>query len=66
VPGMDRGSGIALGADGAHALVTGWFDNHVYLVGFEGTGGHPKQALEKIETWVHHRHYHPPEDKSGS
>ncbi len=51
VPGMDRGSGIAVMPDGQHALVTGWFDNHVYLVGFEGTGGHPKEALQSIERW---------------
>jgi YVTN family beta-propeller protein len=37
IDGMDRGSGLALAPDGAHALVTGWNDNHVYLVGFEGT-----------------------------
>ncbi len=59
VPGMDRGSGIAIAEDGQHALVTGWFDNHVYLVGFTGTGGHPKEAMQKIETWAHRRHYHP-------
>jgi DNA-binding beta-propeller fold protein YncE len=68
VPGMDRGSGIAIAEDGQHALVTGWFDNHVYLVGFTGTGGHPKEALQKIETWAHRRHYHPPptEGQSGT
>jgi YVTN family beta-propeller protein len=32
VPGMRRGSGIAIGADGRQALVTGWDDGHVYLV----------------------------------
>lgn len=39
VPGMDHGSGLAIYPDGKRALVTGWYDNHVYLVGFEGTGG---------------------------
>ena len=57
VPGMDRGSGIAVMADGQHALVTGWFDNHVYLVGFEGTGGHPQDALHTIERWRWRRHH---------
>ncbi len=60
VPGMDRGSGIAIGADGAHALVTGWYDNHVYLVGFAGKGGHPEEARKRIEGWVRHPHYRPP------
>jgi YVTN family beta-propeller protein len=57
VPGMDRGSGIAVLPDGAHALVTGWYDNHVYLVGFEGTGGHPHEALGKIGGWIAHPHH---------
>jgi len=60
IPGMDRGSGVAVTPDGEHALVTGWYDNHVYLVGFEGTGGHPAEALQRIQTWVRHPHYHPP------
>ena len=55
VPGMDRGSGIAVMPDGVHALVTGWYDNHLYLVGFEGTGGHPKEAMTRIESWIHRR-----------
>jgi YVTN family beta-propeller protein len=57
VPGMDRGSGITLFPDGKRALVTGWWDSHVYLVGFEGTGGAPAQAMAKIETWVHRPHH---------
>lgn len=65
VPGMDRGSGIAVAADGAHALVTGWYDNHVYLVGFEGNGGHPIEARKQIERWVHHAHYRPPVEAEG-
>jgi DNA-binding beta-propeller fold protein YncE len=56
VPGMDRGSGIAVMPDGQHALVTGWYDNHVYLVGFEGTGGHPVVAMQAIQHWIHRRH----------
>jgi YVTN family beta-propeller protein len=60
IPGMDRGSGIAVTPDGQHALVTGWYDNHVYLVGFQGTGGHPAEALKRIQAWVRHPHYHPP------
>ena len=51
VPGMDRGSGVAVGPDGKHALVTGWFDNHIYLVGFEGSGGHPEETKKKIHRW---------------
>jgi YVTN family beta-propeller protein len=51
VPGMDRGSGVAVGPDGRHALVTGWYDDHVYLVGFEGSGGHPAEAKAKIRRW---------------
>jgi YVTN family beta-propeller protein len=66
VPGMDRGSGIAIAADGVHALVTGWYDNHVYLVGFEGKGGHPTEARKRIEGWVHHPHYRPPVDGSAT
>ena len=57
VPGMDRGSGIAVMPDGVHALVTGWYDNHIYLVGFEGTGGHPDTALNTIQTWIRRRHH---------
>ena len=41
------------GLKGKHALVTGWYDNHVYLVGFEGTGGDPTAARAKIEGWIH-------------
>ena len=51
IPGMDRGSGVAVGPDGKHALVTGWYDNHVYLVGFEGSGGHPEEAKRKMKKW---------------
>ena len=57
VPGMDRGSGITLFADGKRALVTGWWDSHVYLVGFEGTGGDPKAAEAKIAKWVKLPHH---------
>jgi YVTN family beta-propeller protein len=64
VPGMDRGSGIAVTPDGEHVLVTGWYDNHVYLVGFEGKGGHPEAARRRIEGWVRHRHYHPPAESA--
>jgi YVTN family beta-propeller protein len=53
VPGMDHGSGLTIYPDGKHALVTGWYDNHVYLVGFEGTGGDPRAARAKIEGWIH-------------
>lgn len=51
VPGMDRGSGVVVAKDGKHALVTGWFDNHIYLVGFEGSGGHPEEAKKRIHRW---------------
>ena len=55
VPGMDHGSGLTIYPDGKHALVTGWYDNHVYLVGFEGTGGDPSQAARaraQIDGWI--------------
>jgi YVTN family beta-propeller protein len=48
---MDRASGVAVAPDGRHALVTGWYDAHVYLVGFEGTGGHPDEAKAKMRRW---------------
>ena len=51
IPAMDRGSGVAVGPDGKHALVTGWYDAHVYLVGFEGTGGHPDEAKRRMRRW---------------
>jgi YVTN family beta-propeller protein len=57
VPGMDRGSGLTIYPDGKHALVTGWYDDHVYLVGFEGTGGDPAAALSKIEGWIRRPHH---------
>ena len=55
VPGMDHGSGLTIYPDGKHALVTGWYDNHVYLVGFEGTGGDPSRiakARAQIDGWI--------------
>ncbi|HSO39185.1 MAG TPA: beta-propeller fold lactonase family protein [Labilithrix sp.] len=55
VPGMDHGSGLTIYPDGKHALVTGWYDNHVYLVGFEGTGGDPTRAVRaraQIDGWI--------------
>ena len=39
------------------ALVTGWWDSHVYLVGFEGTGGEPQKAMTKIDTWIRRPHH---------
>jgi DNA-binding beta-propeller fold protein YncE len=57
IPGMDHGSGLTIYPDGKHALVTGWYDNHVYLVGFEGTGGDPAGARAKIEGWIHRPHH---------
>jgi YVTN family beta-propeller protein len=51
IKGMDRGSGVAVTPDGKHALVTGWYDGHVYLVGFEGTGGHPEASKERMRRW---------------
>lgn len=60
VPGLDRGSGIAVAKDGQHALVTGWCDNHIYLVGFSGTGGHPAETQEKIRKTVQGRCTAPP------
>ena len=65
VPGMDRGSGLTIYPDGKHALVTGWYDNHVYLVGFEGSGGDPSGALAAIDGWIRRPHHRdpPPEGK---
>lgn len=51
IPAMDRGSGVAVGPDDRHALVTGWYDGHVYLVGFEGSGGHPDDSKRKMRRW---------------
>ena len=53
VPGMERGSGIAVLPDGRHAAVTGWCDNHVYLVGIVGSGGHPTEVAEKLRHLPH-------------
>ena len=53
VPGMERGSGIAVLPDGKHAAVTGWCDNHVYLVGIVGSGGHPQETAEKLRHLPH-------------
>jgi YVTN family beta-propeller protein len=57
VPGMDRGSGLTIFPDGKRALVTGWYDDHVYLVGFEGTGGDPTAARTKIDGWIKRPHH---------
>lgn len=57
IPGMDRGSGLTLYPDGKHALVTGWYDDHVYRVGFEGSGGDPVKAKAKIEGWIGRPHH---------
>jgi len=62
IPGMDRGSGVAVGPDGKHALVTGWYDGHVYLVGFEGTGGHPDESKKKMRRWQFTPHHADPGD----
>jgi DNA-binding beta-propeller fold protein YncE len=53
VPGMDRGSGIAVLPGGRRAAVTGWCDNHVYIVGIQGSGGHPAETLAKIARTAH-------------
>jgi len=55
VPGMDHGSGLTLYPDGKRALVTGWYDNHVYMVGFEGTSADAAaagRARAKIDGWI--------------
>jgi YVTN family beta-propeller protein len=62
VPGMDRGSGVAVAPDGKHALVTGWYDGHVYLVGPEGSGGHPDESKKKIRAWLYTPHHDDPGD----
>jgi len=51
IKAMDRASGVAVAPDGKHALVTGWYDGHVYLVGFEGTGGHPEDSKKRMRRW---------------
>ena len=53
VPGMDRGSGITVLPGGRRAAVTGWCDNHVYIVGIQGSGGHPAETLAKIGRTPH-------------
>ncbi|HEX4516303.1 MAG TPA: YncE family protein [Polyangiaceae bacterium] len=53
VPGMDRGSGIAVLPGGRRAAVTGWCDDHVYIVGIQGSGGHPAETLAKIGHMPH-------------
>jgi YVTN family beta-propeller protein len=58
VPGMDHGSGLTIYPDGRHALVTGWYDNHVYMVGFEGSGHDPalaSRARATIDGWINRR-----------
>lgn len=62
IPAMDRGSGVAVGPDGEHALVTGWYDGHVYLVGFEGSGGHPDEAKTKMRRWQFRPRHEDPGD----
>jgi DNA-binding beta-propeller fold protein YncE len=51
VPGMDRGSGVTVLPGGRRVAVTGWCDNHVYIVGIAGSGGHPQETLAKIHKW---------------
>ena len=53
VPGMERGSGIAVLPGGKRAAVTGWCDARVYLVGIVGTGGHPAEVAAKLKTLPH-------------
>lgn len=50
VPGMERGSGVVVLPGGRRVAVTGWCDDHVYIVGIAGSGGHPRETLEKIRT----------------
>lgn len=55
VPGMDHGSGLTLYPDGRRALVTGWYDSHVYMVGFAGTASDPlatERARAQIDRWI--------------
>ncbi len=59
VRGMQRGSGIAVARDGRHAYVTGWLDNHVYLVGLKepapatARAEAPAPALRPASTRAH-------------
>ena len=55
---LDHGSGLTIYPDGRHALVTGWYDNHVYMVGFEGSGHDPalaSRARATIDGWINRR-----------
>jgi hypothetical protein len=37
VPGMDAASGIVTARQGLRFYVTGWYDDHLYAVGIEGS-----------------------------
>jgi YVTN family beta-propeller protein len=50
IPGLKRGSGISVMKDGRHALVTGWIDNHVYLVGLEPRADSANATIRRA-TW---------------
>lgn len=65
IKAMDRGSGVAVAPDGRHALVTGWYDGHVYLVGFEGTGGHPDASKRLMRRWQFTPRHADPGDGAG-
>lgn len=41
IRGMQRGSGVVVAPDGRHAYVTGWLDNHVYMVGLKPAAASP-------------------------
>lgn len=46
IPGMNRGSGVAVAHDGRHAYVTGWLDSHVYMVGLKADPSAPAHVAK--------------------
>jgi len=50
IPGMNRGSGVAVSHDGRHAYVTGWLDSHVYMVGLKADPQAPAAPAHVAKT----------------
>ncbi len=53
IPGMQRGSGVAVSRDGRHAYVTGWLDSHVYMVGLKADPQAPATPAATSPTAPH-------------
>jgi YVTN family beta-propeller protein len=64
VPGMDAASGIVTARQGVRFFVTGWYDDHLYAVGLEGSGSRyaidARTAVRTRESRANHR-LHPAE-----